>query len=98
MLCDIANGGPPGILYEYLVACAYYGVIAACIAEVSSCFFWGALLLSPLRAQRVLVKKAVKVETSSDLLLFLRGMVYSVCACVRWLVVIAIRTRTYRSL
>lgn len=29
-----ANGGPPGILYEYLIACAYYGVIAACIAEV----------------------------------------------------------------
>jgi hypothetical protein len=29
-----ANGGPPGIIYEYLVACAYYAVIAACIAEV----------------------------------------------------------------
>jgi choline transport protein len=29
-----ANGGPPGILYEYLVACAYYALIAACIADV----------------------------------------------------------------
>jgi len=31
----IANGGPPGVLYELIVACSYYAVIAACIAEVS---------------------------------------------------------------
>jgi choline transport protein len=29
------NGGPPGVLYELLVACFYYGFIAASIAEVS---------------------------------------------------------------
>ena len=28
------NGGPPGILYEFLVACFYYAFIAASIAEV----------------------------------------------------------------
>jgi hypothetical protein len=28
------NGGPPGVLYELLVACFYYGFIAASIAEV----------------------------------------------------------------
>lgn len=33
-LTSAANGGPPGILYEYLVACAYYAIIALCIAEV----------------------------------------------------------------
>ncbi|OCK85856.1 putative choline transport protein [Lepidopterella palustris CBS 459.81] len=32
----IFNGGPPGILYELMVACAYYGLIAACIAELAS--------------------------------------------------------------
>ena len=30
----LANGGPPGILYEFLVACLYYAFIAASIAEV----------------------------------------------------------------
>lgn len=30
----VVNGGPPGILYELIVACSYYGLIAACIAEV----------------------------------------------------------------
>ena len=30
----IDNGGPPGVLYELLVACFYYGFIAASIAEV----------------------------------------------------------------
>ena len=30
----IANGGPPGVLYELIVACAYYAVIGACVAEV----------------------------------------------------------------
>ena len=28
------NGGPPGVLYELLVACFYYGLIGASIAEV----------------------------------------------------------------
>ncbi|KAH0541566.1 hypothetical protein FGG08_003978 [Glutinoglossum americanum] len=32
----IGNGGPPGILYELLVACSYYALIAACIAELAS--------------------------------------------------------------
>ena len=27
------NGGPPGVLYELLVACFYYGLIGASIAE-----------------------------------------------------------------
>lgn len=47
------NGGPPGILYEFLVACFYYAFIAASIAEVlhyliscSSTFVY--LLLAPL--------------------------------------------------
>lgn len=30
----IANGGPAGVLYELIVACSYYAVIGACIAEV----------------------------------------------------------------
>ncbi|KAF2471024.1 amino acid transporter [Lindgomyces ingoldianus] len=32
----IANGGAPGVLYELIVACSYYGVVAACIAELAS--------------------------------------------------------------
>ncbi|KAF2112027.1 putative choline transport protein [Lophiotrema nucula] len=32
----IANGGPAGVLYELIVACSYYAVIAACIAELAS--------------------------------------------------------------
>jgi hypothetical protein len=32
----IDNGGPPGVLYEFLVACMYYCFIAASLAEV--CF------------------------------------------------------------
>lgn len=32
----IANGGPPGVLYELIVACAYYAVIGACVAELAS--------------------------------------------------------------
>ena len=30
----VDNGGPAGVLYELLVACFYYGFIAASIAEV----------------------------------------------------------------
>ncbi|KAF2400226.1 choline transport protein [Trichodelitschia bisporula] len=33
---SIFNGGPPGILYELLVACIYYGIVATCIAELAS--------------------------------------------------------------
>lgn len=29
------NGGPPGVLYEFLVACFYYAFINASIAEVN---------------------------------------------------------------
>ncbi|KAF2765497.1 choline transport protein [Teratosphaeria nubilosa] len=32
----VANGGPPGILYEFIVACCYYAFIAASIAELAS--------------------------------------------------------------
>lgn len=32
----VYNGGPPGILYEFIVACAYYGLIGASIAELAS--------------------------------------------------------------
>ena len=31
------NGGPAGVLYELLIACLYYGFIAASIAEVHPC-------------------------------------------------------------
>lgn len=30
------NGGPPGVLYEFLVAVFYYSFIAASLAEVCS--------------------------------------------------------------
>jgi len=30
------NGGPPGVLYEFLTACFYYALIAASIAELAS--------------------------------------------------------------
>lgn len=33
---SVLNGGPPGILYEYIVACAYYALIGASIAELAS--------------------------------------------------------------
>ena len=32
----VLNGGPPGILYEFIVACVYYAFIGACIAELAS--------------------------------------------------------------
>jgi amino acid permease len=32
----VLNGGPPGILYELIVASVYYTLIAACIAELAS--------------------------------------------------------------
>jgi len=32
---SVANGGPPGVLYEFLVACFWYAFLGASIAEVS---------------------------------------------------------------
>ena len=32
----VLNGGPPGILYEFIVACVYYSLIGASIAELAS--------------------------------------------------------------
>jgi len=32
----IANGGPPGVLYELLTACLYYLVVGLCLAELAS--------------------------------------------------------------
>ncbi|KAH7100845.1 putative amino acid transporter [Auriculariales sp. MPI-PUGE-AT-0066] len=32
----IANGGPPGVLYELLTACSYYLVVGLCLAELAS--------------------------------------------------------------
>ncbi|MCJ1328887.1 hypothetical protein MMC10_005564 [Thelotrema lepadinum] len=36
IVVSIANGGPAGILFEFLVACFYYSFIAASIAELTS--------------------------------------------------------------
>lgn len=33
---SILNGGPPGVLYELLTACVFYGFVAASIAELAS--------------------------------------------------------------
>lgn len=33
---SIVNGGPPGILYEFITACAFYGFVGASIAELAS--------------------------------------------------------------
>ncbi|KAH7138526.1 amino acid/polyamine transporter I [Dendryphion nanum] len=30
------NGGPPGVIYEFIVVCCFYFMIAACIAEMAS--------------------------------------------------------------
>ncbi|KAJ7224935.1 choline transport protein [Mycena haematopus] len=32
----VANGGAPGIIYEFLASCVYYGFVATCIAELAS--------------------------------------------------------------
>ncbi|KAJ7191325.1 choline transport protein [Mycena pura] len=32
----VANGGAPGIIYEFLAACVYYGFVATSIAELAS--------------------------------------------------------------
>lgn len=36
VVVSIANGGPPGLLYEFVVACVFYGILGACIAELAS--------------------------------------------------------------
>lgn len=33
---SLLNGGPPGILYEYIVACVYYTFIGLSISELAS--------------------------------------------------------------
>jgi len=33
---SVANGGAPGIIYEFLATCAYYGFVATSIAELAS--------------------------------------------------------------
>lgn len=49
----VLNGGPPGILYEFIVACSYYAFIGASIAELASAipssggvYHWGKCLVS----------------------------------------------------
>jgi len=32
----ISNGGPPGVIYEFIAASVFYWMIAACIAELAS--------------------------------------------------------------
>lgn len=36
ILVAIYNGGPPGVLYEFLVVSVFYWIVAACIAELAS--------------------------------------------------------------
>ncbi|KZV93945.1 putative choline transport protein [Exidia glandulosa HHB12029] len=36
VVVSIANGGAPGLLYELLTACVYYGMIGLCLAELAS--------------------------------------------------------------
>ena len=36
LIFQTGTGGPPGVLYELLVACFYYGFIATSLAELSS--------------------------------------------------------------
>nr|POE54180.1 choline transport protein [Quercus suber] len=50
----VLNGGPPGILYEFIVACIYYSFIGASIAELASAipssggvFHWGSITPGP---------------------------------------------------
>lgn len=32
----VANGGAPGIIFEFLASCVYYGFVATSIAELAS--------------------------------------------------------------
>ncbi|EJD35384.1 hypothetical protein AURDEDRAFT_130653 [Auricularia subglabra TFB-10046 SS5] len=36
VVISIPNGGPPGLLYEFLASCVYYGILGLCIAEMAS--------------------------------------------------------------
>ena len=36
ILVAIFNGGPPGVIYEYITVSVFYWVVAACIAELAS--------------------------------------------------------------
>jgi len=36
ILVAIANGGPPGVIYEFVVVSVFYWIVAACIAELAS--------------------------------------------------------------
>ncbi len=36
ILVAIFNGGPPGVIYEFIVVSVFYWIIAACIAELAS--------------------------------------------------------------
>ncbi|KAF2235931.1 putative choline transport protein [Viridothelium virens] len=56
----IANGGPPGVLYELIVAVIYYGFIAASLAELASAlptaggvYHWASITPGP-RAGRII--------------------------------------------
>lgn len=51
---SVLNGGPPGILYEFIVACAYYGFVGASIAELASAvpssggvYHWASITAGP---------------------------------------------------
>lgn len=45
----ISNGGPPGVIYEFIAASFFYWLIAACIAELASAMptSAGGTLLTP---------------------------------------------------
>ncbi|KAI9869736.1 MAG: hypothetical protein M1823_008969, partial [Watsoniomyces obsoletus] len=36
ILVALYNGGPPGVLYEFIVVSVFYWIVAACIAELAS--------------------------------------------------------------
>lgn len=36
ILVAIFNGGPPGVIYEYITVSVFYWIVAACIAELAS--------------------------------------------------------------
>lgn len=36
LVVAIYNGGPPGVIYEFIAASVFYWLIAACIAELAS--------------------------------------------------------------
>jgi hypothetical protein len=36
ILVAIFNGGPPGVIYEFIAVSVFYWIVAACIAELAS--------------------------------------------------------------